>query len=71
MPYINVETEVYYDYDDFDREDLKEYAIRELGLTEEMNADGALDVLRELKKDSAGLSEWISIRDDLKKLIEE
>lgn len=67
MPYI----QVYYDYDDFDREDLKEYAIRELGLIEEMNVDIALGVLRDLKKDTGGLGEWDSIKYKLKKLLED
>lgn len=75
MPYAivdtKVEVEVEVDFDDLPKNELKDYAIEKFGLLEDMNAEVALDVLRDIKRDTAGIGKWTNIKYELEKLLEE
>lgn len=69
-----IDTEVYFDLKDLDQEEIKYYAMETFNLIEGVEEDKnywAIEFLEETKKKTSQYAEWISIKEKLKKLIEE
>jgi len=69
-----IETEVYFELDELDQEEIKMYAMDNFNLVEGVEEDKnywALEFLEKTKKETSQCGEWINIREKLKELIKE